>query len=306
MRKALIAAGALALALTVGACGDDKKQASPTGGTNTGQTGEQGGVFNDAQSLIDAAKEGTSQAKTSKFTMDMSMGSMLTMKADGSAEYAGENTKMAMNMNMDMSGMPGAAGSQGKLSMEMVLIDKTIYMKLPEGMGGSAEKPWMKMPIDSMGAAGGQFKQSMEFSDPAKTLEMIQENGKIESTEQTTVDGAPATKYKVNLDAKKLFEKVGNGQSMPAGVNIDSLPMDVYLNAENLPVMIEMDLGQLMKDVAEQTGQPLPAGMENGKMTAKYTNWGEPVDIKAPPADQVNEQGMPGMGSGSTPPTTPN
>lgn len=305
MRKALIAASALTLALTVGACGDDKKEASPTGGTNTGQTGEQGGVFNDAQSLIDAAKEGTAQAKTSKFTMDMRLGSMLSMKAEGSAEYAGENTKMAMNMTMDMSGMPGAAGNQGELSMEMVLIDQTMYMKLPEGLGGDADKPWMKMSIDEMGAAGGQFKQSMEFSDPAATLAMIQENGKILSTEQTTVDGAPATKYSVELDAKKLFEKMGQGQSMPAGVNIDSLPMDVYLNAENLPVQIEMDLGQLMKDVAEQTGQPLPEGMENGKMTAKYTNWGEPVDVQAPPPDQVSEQSIPGMGSGSTP-TTPN
>src|SRR5690606_23277264 len=91
-----IAAGALALALTVGACGDNEG-GTPTGDNGQSQNTGQSGVFNDAQSLINAAKEGTAKAKTSKFTMDMTMGSMLSMKADGEAEYAGENTKMAMN-----------------------------------------------------------------------------------------------------------------------------------------------------------------------------------------------------------------
>lgn len=300
MRKALIAASAVALALTVGACGDDK-QGSPTGnvpGNNVPVPGgDNGGLFQDAAGLVDAAKESTAKAKTSKFTMDMTMGSMMSMKAEGQAEYAGADTKMAMTMTMDMSGVPGAAesGAGGNMSIEMIMLDKIMYMKLPTGLGGGdASKPWMKMPIDQMGASGAQMTQSMEYSDPVKTIEMIQENGKILNTEQTTVDGAPATKYSVELDAAKLFEKMG--QPMPAGVKIDKMPMDVYLNADNLPVQIEMDLGKMMKDIAEQSGQQLPAGMDSGKMIAKYTNWGEPVSIQAPPPDQVSEGTLPGMG----------
>lgn len=305
MRKALIAAGALALALTVGACGDNEG-GTPTGDNGQSQNTGQSGVFNDAQSLINAAKEGTAKAKTSKFTMDMTMGSMLSMKADGEAEYAGENTKMAMNMTMNMN-IPGAGSSVPKdLKMEMVMVDKTVYIKMPEGMpGADASKPWMKMPIDQLeGGQGAQFSQSMEFSDPAKTLEMIKENGKINATEQTEVDGQPATKYSVELDFAKLAQKMG--QQMPQGMNIDSVPMDVYLNADNLPVQIEMNLGKIMKDVASQSGQQLPEGMDQAKMVAKYTDWGAPVNIQAPPQDQVSDS-MPGMGGmGSTPPSTPN
>lgn len=303
MRKALIAASALALALTVSACGDEAKKGSPIGQPPVSAPADNTGLFNDAQSLVDAAKEGAAKAKTSKFTMDMTIGSMMSMKAEGQAEYAGTDTKMAMTMNMDMSGVPGAGG-QGNMAIEMILLDRNIYMKMPQGMGGSAEKPWIKMSLDQMGGGGAQMEQSMQFSDPTKTLEMIQENGEILNTEQTTVDGQPATKYSVELDAAKLMEKMG--QQMPGNVKIDKLPMDVYLNADNLPVQIEMDMGKMMKDIAEQSGQPMPSGMDSAKMTAKYTNWGEPVDIKAPPADQVNEGGLPGMPGGSTPPSTPN
>lgn len=302
MRKALIAAGALALALTVGACGDEQK-GSPTGGTGNNPPADTTGLFNDAQSLVDAAKEGAAKAKTSKFTMDMNIGPM-KMTAQGQAEYAGADTKMQMTMNM--GGIPGA-GEQGNMSFEMIMIDKAIYMKMPQGLGGGdASKPWIKMSMDQLGQSGAQMEQSMQYSDPTKTLEMIQENGEILNTEQTTVDGAPATKYSVELDVQKLLDSMGQAGQLPGGVKIDKMPMDVYLNAENLPVQIDMDMGQLMKQIAEQSGQALPPGMENAKMVAKYTDWGAPVDIQAPPADQVNEGGLPGMPGGTPPTTTPN
>src|SRR5690606_41890520 len=103
MRKALIAAGALALALTVGACGDNEG-GTPTGDNGQSQNTGQSGVFNDAQSLINAAKEGTAKAKTSKFTMDMTMGSMLSMKADGEAEYAGRSEERRVGKSVDIGG----------------------------------------------------------------------------------------------------------------------------------------------------------------------------------------------------------
>lgn len=299
MRKALIAASALVLAVTVGACGETESGTPVTNSGTTQNTG-QGGVFDDAQSLVEAATQRTAEAKTSRFNMDISMGSLMSIKAEGQAEYAGEDTKMAMTMSMDMSGTPGASGAPQQLNVEAVLVDKAMYMKMPQGMpGADASKPWVKMSMDQLGGQQ-QLNQSMQFSDPAETLAMIRENGKINSTEQTTVDGQPATKYSVELDFKKLADKMG--QQLPAGLDIDAVPMDLYLNGDNLPVQIDMNLGSMMKNVAEKSGQPLPPGLDSAKITAKYTNWGEPVDIKAPPADQVNE-GMPGAGSI---PTTPN
>ncbi|MFO7191271.1 hypothetical protein [Thermocrispum sp.] len=313
MRKALIAAGALTLALTVSACGD-KEGGTPTGADNQQNT-SQSGVFNDAQSLINAAKEGTAKAKTSKFSIEMDMGAMLNLKAEGEAEYAGEDSKVAMTSTMDLK-LPGMSGSGEPLKMETIMVGKTMYMRFAGGMpgGGPDTDKWMKMSIDQAGA--GQFGQGSEFSDPANTLEMIKENGKITSTEQTQVDGQPVTKYSVELDFGELAKKMGMGQQLPDGVTIDSVPMDVYLNSDNLPVQIEVNLGPVLADVAKQAKEELPEGMESARMIAKYSNWGEPVNIQVPSPDQVTEMELPGLGgtgstpgmpggTGSTPPSVP-
>lgn len=272
MRKALIAAGALALALTVGACGDEKS-GSPTGGQTGGQ-----GVFNDAQSLVDAAKQGTSSAKSAKFTMDGNVAGQ-ALKGTGAGVFAGSESKMQMNLEV-----------MGQ-SIEMRQIGTTIYMKLPAGMpGADASKPWMKMDVSGMPGVSEQ----MEKSDPTKILEYMVESGaEIKSTEQGQVDGQPATIYKLEVDTAKMLEKMGGGmpgQAPPAGM--EKLPVEIALNGENLPVQVAIDMGAQM-----------------GKLTMKYTDWGAPVSVEEPPADQVGDMGsMPGMpgSSGAPVPSTPN
>lgn len=276
MRKALIAAGALALALTVGACGDEKDPGTATGGTGTGQTGGQGGVFNDAQSLVDAAKEGTSAAKSAKFTMEGNVAGQ-ALKGSGAGVFAGSESKMQMTMEV-----------MGQ-SIEMRQIGTTIYMKMPTGMpGADASKPWIKM--DTSGMPG--VSEQMDKSDPTKILEyMVEAGAVIKSTEQGQVDGQPATIYKLEVDTAKMMEKMGGGaagQAPPAGM--EKLPVELAINGENLPVQVAIDMGASM-----------------GKLTMKYSDWGSPVTVEEPPADQVGEMpgGMPGA-SGAPVPSTPN
>lgn len=271
MRKALIAAGALALALTVGACGDDKKSGSPIGGDNGG-TGQTGGIFNDAQSLVDAAKEGTQNAKSVKFTMEGTTAGQ-TLKGQGAAVFDGANTKMSMTMDM--------MGQQ----IEVRLIGTTMYMKMPAGMpGADPSKPWMKLDLSGMPGAG-----QIENSDPTKMLEtMLAAGAEIKNSEQTELDGQQVTHYSIEVDTAKMMEKMGGASGqVPSGM--EKMPMEVWINAENLPVQVEVDMA----------GQ--------GKMTMKYSDWGSPVTVEEPPADEVGELPGGGLpGAGGTPPSTPN
>lgn len=276
MRKALIAAGALALALTVGACGDEDT-GSPTGDTGTGQTGG-AGVFNDAQSLVDAAKEGASTAKSAKFTMEGNVaGQKLT--ATGAGVFAGSESRMQMTMEV-----------MGK-SVEMRQIGTTMYIKMPSGAAGADPgKPWMKMDL---GGIPGVSEQ-LDRSDPTKLLQYLVEAGaEIKGSEQGQVDGQQVTTYKLEVDTAKMMEKMGGGtgQAPPAGM--EKLPVELSINSENLPVLVSMDMGDTM-----------------GKLTMKYSDWGTAVTVEEPPADQVGDMGsMPGMpgSSGSAPvPSTPN
>lgn len=305
MRKSLIAAGAVALVLTAGACGKDDagsatNAATPNAGNQTapkpGADGAtpakpSGGLFSNAGGLADLVSQNTQKAKTSKVSMTMNMGP-ISMTGNGEEEYAGADTKIHMTEQ--------AMGQ----SIEMIFIDRNIYMKLPTG--GQAGKPWVKMSLDQLSKAGGggDITKQMEQSDPSHMLDMLEKNGKILSKTPDQVDGQPATKYAVDVDIQKMLTSLG--QKAPAGLNqskIKSIPMNVWLNSDNLPLQIEMDMGGIMKQVAQSSGQKMPAGMDKAKMVAKYTDWGKPVNIQAPPANQVSSKQLPGMGgTGGTAP----
>lgn len=254
MRKALIAAGVLSLALTLGACGDEGDK--PSEGSNGGTSAPAGGsLFNDAQSLLNAAKEGTKDAKTAKFTMEGT-----GVKATGEGIFDGANTKMAMTME--------ASGQQ----IEMRMLGTDLYMK---GMpGGDPKKPWTKMSMEGMPGA-----DQLENSDPTKTLEhMLAAGAEIKKKEETELGGEKATHYSLSVDVKKMMEEMGGkaGATPPPGQ--EKMPVELYLNANNQPMQIEMDMG----------------GQGSIKMT--FTDWGADVKVEAPPEGEVAE-----MKPGATP-----
>ncbi|MGH3949297.1 MAG: hypothetical protein ACRDSE_09265 [Pseudonocardiaceae bacterium] len=275
MRKALIAAGGLALALTLGGCGDN------------GIGGTASPVFDNAQSLVAEAKEKTTDAETSKFTFEMDVAGQ-KMTGNGAGRYEAGNS--AMSMTMDMGGQ----------QTEMRFVGNTMYFKMPGGMPGmDPNKPWVKITAggdDPLSKMLGEMDQLIEQNDPSKILEQIGKAGTITESGETQLDGQDATHYKINLELAKMADQ------LPAGMTQDSLkqleksgvksmPIELWLNSENLPMQFVMDMTELTKAVSEQSGGAAPAG--RSVMTMKYSDWGAPVDVAVPPADQVSDFQMP-------------
>ncbi|OZM73704.1 hypothetical protein CFN78_09330 [Amycolatopsis antarctica] len=285
MRKTAIAAGGFALVLALSACGggdNGTDQASPAIGGGSA-------LFGNAQELVQAAESKTQNSKSSKFSMDMSMAGM-TIAAKGEGRYDGENS--AMSMTMDMMGQ----------QIEMRFVDRAMYMKMPQGMGGTADKPWIKISADGTDPMsqqmGGQFDQLTEQSDPTKMLEYIKQAGTITNSETTQLDGQETTHYSIDLDFDKMIDLAPGGlekeQAEQMRGKIGVIPMELWLNSEQLPVQITMDMGAITKAAMEAAGAPAGGAPTEGKMTMKYSDWGAEVDVAAPPADQVGE--MPNMG----------
>jgi hypothetical protein len=275
MRKAALAAGGMALVLALSGCGGD--------GSGGGSASE-APLFSNAQELVRAASAKTEQVQTAKFTYEMSMlGQQMTGKGEG--RFAGGDT--AMSMTVDMMGM----------SMEMRMLDGVIYMKMPQQLaqstGGQAPtKPWMKVSAGDNAAMAQAFEQA-EQSDPRKTLELIEQSGKITKSERTQLGGQDVTHYWAELDLAKSAGQMPGG--MPAEVmdqlkGVDTtIPVELWLNSDQLPVKMTMDMSAFMKAVAEQSGGA-PAGQDlGGKISMEYSDWGAPVNIEAPPADQVGD-----------------
>jgi hypothetical protein len=279
LRKTALVAGGFALVLALTACGGGSTTgtALPTSGQDkAGSTS----LFSDPLQLVAAAKAGTEKSKSAKFSMEMTAAG-LAITANGQGRFDGANTAMSMTMNL--------LGQQ----MEMRVIGGDMYMQMPESMRASlgSTKPWTKVSLAASSAPGnsmGDYNQLAEQNDPSKMLEQIQKAGTITKSDSTTLNGQPANHYTIDVDFAKLADQ------MPAGLPADAkdkltgknvhFPMEVWLNSDQLPMQIVMDMTAIGKAVAGDAATGKTGEM---KMTMKYTDWGTPVTVEAPPADQV-------------------
>ncbi|MFC4084823.1 hypothetical protein [Amycolatopsis samaneae] len=278
MRKTTLVAAGAALVLTLTACGG-----------NNGGIGSQisenkasglSAPFADALQLASASKEGTQKSKSAKMSMEASVAGQ-SISMTGAIRFDGENTAVAMSMNM--------MGQQ----MELRMVDKTTYMKMPaeqlKKMG--TDKTWVKInpngddPVSK--ALGKSTAESSDQSDPTKILEQIGNGGKIISSDQTELNGEPVNHYVAEIDLGKNMTKVLDNAPPEAKDALAEklkglkMPVELWLNKDQLPVQMVVDSSAMIKAAG------VPGEAEAGKVTVKYTDWGKPVDVQAPPADQV-------------------
>ncbi|WP_033293836.1 hypothetical protein [Amycolatopsis jejuensis] len=280
-----VAAGA-ALALVLTGCGSKAENgtASPAG-----QAKDQSGVglsapFSDALKLADAAKQGTEKSKSAKMSMDMSVGGK-AVTAEGSMSFNGADSAFTMTMNTPDG------------TTEMRYVDKTLYMKIPAAQATQfgTDKPWLKISPDATDPLSQTFSKSMSSassqSDPTQILDQVAKAGRIISSDQTELNGQKVNHYKVELDVNKSVEAFAS-KDLPAEVKSQmtkmlegkdiKIPAEFWLDKDQLPLQVTMDQSQMM--------QALGAGAAGaGKITIKYSDWGAPVDVTAPPADQVGD-----------------
>ncbi|EHY88739.1 DUF6612 family protein [Saccharomonospora azurea] len=283
MRKLALAAGGMAVALALTACGGDGDD------TNGLSVGGGGGTFGDLQQLVASVEDKAEQVQSVKFDAEMTM---LGMQFTMTGQTRIDPDDIAMSMTMSMAG-----GEQ-----EMRIVDETIYMKVPEL--GEPGKSWVKRDLSEEFAElenDGTAATLLENSDPRKTLEQFQEaGGTITSSEATTLDGRPVTRYTLEIDAVEMAKASGEipAEMMPMMESLGTIPALVYLNSDALPVRmeVEMDMSAMLEEAAEVSGEEIPAELRDNpdmltmSISQDYYDWGEPVTIEAPPADQVSSK----------------
>ncbi len=269
MRKILALASALALTVSLAACGDK------TAGDAQGDSGNEA-----ATNLVALAKQvGDRTAETNSAHMVFTGGAGgMELKGEGDLQLGGADPAISMDMN---------AGAQGQ--MGLVLLDGVLYMKLPTGMSPSG-KPWIKIDSKDQSnpmaqALGGLTDQMRQNADPRLALEQFQQAGTIESSAEEELNGEQTTHYKIKVDVQKLVDDQKNAtlkQAMQQAIEsgLKDFPVELWLNGDDLPVrmMIEMPTAD------PTSGKAVPV-----KVQVDYSKWGEPVTIEAPPADQVGE-----------------
>lgn len=189
-----------------------------------------------------------------------------TIKAAGQAGSISADVKGLSDSNtlaMDVSAK--LAGTQ----MQLVVVDQVLYVKAA-GFSTDPSRPWLKV---SMNKSSNPLAQAFDSANPANFTSYLKGITKFTDKGLVTVDGVQTRHYVVTVDTAKML--VGNpafqGQSTSSPRLPGRLTSDVYVNTDNLPVKMSVSMGSVVA------------------FEAHFSKYGEPVDIKAPPPDQVSK-----------------
>lgn len=226
--------------------------------------------------LVHGAASSVEQAKSSKFAMTMDMqfaGQSMQITGDGAFDYKSQAGDITMTI-------PSAG------TMRMVMEPGTLYMKmsgeLAEGLPGG--KPWLKIDLDKLGQMSGIDLQSLmeqaQQQNPAENLKMLTDAAGITVVGHEKVRGTPTTHYAGQVtmaDMAKFYKGQLADQLDQLGSRIakQAIPVDVWIGDDGLPRRMAMSFAV--------------EGTMTMKMQMDMFDFGTPVHVSPPPADQVTD-----------------
>ena len=269
LRRSLAASAATALLLSLAACGGDdadtasdepvvsESESSDGGDAETVDQPDEGEVVDNAE-FVDNMMSGIEASTTAQMTMSMDFGGG-AMDMEGEVDYTTDPVSMSVTMNQE------AMGEEG---LEMILVDGIMYMN----MGQMTNNKFVEFDLSDpaslppgMGDLGDQMDPLAAFEEFEPALKTVTFVG----TED--VDGDDLHHYDVVMDTAKLesLEDMPTGAGMPEEVGYD-LWFDDEFRIRQMEMVMDMEMAASVK--------------------AEMFDWGQPVDIQAPPADQIAEQ----------------
>jgi hypothetical protein len=205
-----------------------------------------------------------------------------TLSAAGDFDFATKSGEMTMTV-------PPIAGSQGA-TLEIRVVDQTIYLKVPELSSATGGKPWVKLDLSSYESALGSSGSSNPLGgatsgDPTQLLQVLNQVGAhVTEVGPATIDGVPTTEYQATLDLSKAMGAGGSSSSSSSALGSQlSQGLAQALGLGNIPVSVWVDNdGRARRMTMNMSifGIHLDMAMDLSK-------FGEAVTVTPPPADQV-------------------
>ncbi|MFV2173846.1 DUF6612 family protein [Actinomadura sp. LOL_016] len=258
-------------------------------GDKVSQAGEN--IKLSAAQALGKSAEKTGQLDSFQADIDMNMSA-----PDGNVKMAGTmqyQLKPQLAYSMNYSEM--SVGGQSMGGMQQILVDRTMYMKMPMLSEMAGGKPWMKISLDEIGKQAGlnidQLMQQSQQMDPVQNMEKLTASKDVREVGKENVNGVETTHYAgtyqmADAVAELPAEQQEAARKSIAESGIESMKFDVWVDGQQLPRKMTMSTPSSA------------AGAMTMSMT--YRDYGKPVQIAAPPASQVTDmaQMMQGMGGG--------
>jgi hypothetical protein len=184
-------------------------------------------------------------------------------------------------MEYEDDGIAMQASSTGAQPMEMLMLDKILYisgagMPLPDG------KKWLKVDMNDPDSLFGQIGKS---TDPSLMFKAMEAPKEFELLGTEEVDGVETNHYNVVMDTASYAEAL----DLPAEMS-EFMPkeigMEMWVDGDNQPRKFFQEL----EIPGISGGTPTKSTTEG-----TYSDFGTDVDVEAPPAAEVADN-IPGLG----------
>ncbi|MGW3953384.1 hypothetical protein ACWEKM_21280 [Streptomyces sp. NPDC004752] len=296
---------AVAVALSaVAACGlSGSSGASPDGLAGGDRAAGKSATRVSPIAALRSAEKSTDRAESAKVRSTTTMGSLMSMTADGSLGWGGGVTG-TLTITYTGGTVAEAMRRLGSPSMQARYLSDAYYARMSdtfaERMGG---KHWIEYAYDDLadlgGGSGGYLKDQMRNSTPDQSVKLLLASGDVRKAGEETVSGQHTTHYSGTVEVADLATRnshLGAGrradlkkQLDQAGITTETV--DIWVNDQNL----------LVKKVEQ-------GDTANGTMTstAYYSDYGVRVSTQKPPATDtqdfkalIGKQGGSGIGPAS-------
>jgi len=237
----------------------------------------------------------TAAAKTARIDLEVSISGG---DSDGSARVTGEGVvDFATGDSEITTNLEGVIGSVVGDGYQTRTVDGVVYVQIPAGLRGVPVPEgtrWISIDVSQFG--GGSARMSpfdlSNQADPTKALAYLEKvSNDVRAVGSDSIRGADTTHYHATIDLAKTVD----GAHVPPGWRdtmkqfaglIGTIPADVWIDADGLVrrERIEIDFGQIL----HKLGAP-GTTTDHSVMTETldYYDFGTPVNVEAPPADQV-------------------
>lgn len=213
---------------------------------------------------------------------DVSLGQHgVPITASGSIKFADRSADLVETL-------PGGQGSSG----ETRFVDGTLYARLPGSLLArlSHGREWVSVDVAELSAHGdGSFQQLLmdSPSDPTAVLGFLRgAGGTVRKVGPETVDGIATTHYVVDLN----LDRAAQGQDQTTQRSVHQL--ENQLGSHTLPAQVWIDdQGRVRRIMLHEKLKGTADSAQQGNVTVDVTttlaDFGTPVTITAPPANQV-------------------
>jgi len=291
--RAVLAAAALVLAGSVTACGGDDSDGAQDEATASDTPASEGDAAEEPSDGDDAEEPSEGDDQPADGGADLTQANFATTLVSAQSEadtvhltgsFGSGQQALAMDGDME-TGDPDDLAMDVQLEVpqlgsdvRMILLDQTVYMNLGQPTGNKYAEIDLSDPSDPLGQ---QFGPLLDTADPGRSIAALDEGMQtLDKVGGEELDGVATTQYRAVVDTEKALAASGVSENMPpeaAAQLPKTLTYDVWVGDDD---------GLIRKMTFDLLGQ-------TSELT--FSDWGEDVEIEAPPANQITKGGA-GLG----------